>query len=81
MSEKYYRNVETEEVIVVADGAEDVCVGVMVEGTTNELYREVSAAEAGVEPVVAEEVPAEEAPAPAEEEAPAEEVVEEAPAE
>ena len=47
MSERYYRNVNTEEVMTVADGAEDLYKDEMIEGTTNHLYREISAVEAG----------------------------------
>ena len=70
MPDKYYRNVETDEVVVVAEGAEDSCKGEMIEDTSNCLYREIGAAEAGVEveapepvveePVAEEEVPSEE---------------------
>ena len=48
MSEKFYRNVENEEVFTLADGAEDIYKDVIIEGTTNHLYREISAVEAGV---------------------------------
>lgn len=53
MSVKYYKNVETEEVVSVEEGAEDVYKDVMIDNTSNRLYREVSAVEAGayVEPV------------------------------
>ena len=53
MSIRYYKNVETEEVVSVEEGAEDVYKDVMIDNTSNRLYREVSAVEAGayVEPV------------------------------
>lgn len=50
MPVKYYRNVNSEEVVTVAEGAVDVCRDVIIEGTTNYLYREISAVEAGVSP-------------------------------
>lgn len=50
MSIHYYRNVETEEVVSVAEGEVDVYKDVIIDNTTNNLYREISAVEAGVVP-------------------------------
>lgn len=51
MPTKYYRNVETEEVVVVAEDEADIYKDVIIEDTTNNLYREISAVEAGVDSV------------------------------
>lgn len=60
MPTKYYRNVENEEVVTVAEGAVDLYADEIIADTTNNLYREISAVEAGVGVKEAEEAPVEE---------------------
>jgi len=48
MPTRYYKNVETEEIVTVSEGESDVYKDIGIADTTNKLYREISAAEAEV---------------------------------